>query len=259
MASTYNQAMIAHYETFLELSPMGQRLWGALLHSPDLTTAGVIVWSQNYRKRLAAGMGTTTRALEKAAAELADVGLLSLPDRQGVAVITHLYDAASRLRGKVAHGALNEMRRLPDCEVVAELREILKATAIQLRSKPDKRSKSHRTPAPTPTPTPTKGPPISPKGKRKRFSPPTREECQQHAEAKGWGRQLGAEFFDYFTADPDRMWIDAKGQPVKSWKQKMHTWSKYHTNNKGPRQPPLSRNAAIGQAWGELAMGKDYA
>ena len=36
------------------------------------------------------------------------------------------------------------------------------------------------------------------------------------------------QFYDYFTADPSRAWIDAKGQPVLNWKQKIVTWEKFN-------------------------------
>lgn len=159
MASTYNQALVAHYETFLDLSPLGQRLWGAILHSPDLTTCGLMVWSPNFRKRLAAGIGTTSRALDKAAVDLASHGLVRLATDADVLAVCHLVSAASRLRGKVAQGALSEMRRLPDCEDASQLREMLEGGSKQLRSSQQTTSKQLRTPAPALALTPTVNPP----------------------------------------------------------------------------------------------------
>jgi hypothetical protein len=39
----------------------------------------------------------------------------------------------------------------------------------------------------------------------------------------------GKQFYDYFT---EGNWIDAKGNPVKNWKQKLLTWNKYSTDTK---------------------------
>lgn len=54
---------------------------------------------------------------------------------------------------------------------------------------------------------------------------PTLEEINQYIEEK----QLkvdGKQFYDYFT---EGNWIDAKGNKVKNWKQKLLTWNKYST------------------------------
>ena len=62
-------------------------------------------------------------------------------------------------------------------------------------------------------------------GRKRPFIPPTIEETKAWASGKGWRESFAQSFFDYFTADADRMWIDSKGNPVKSWKQKMQTWA----------------------------------
>ena len=52
---------------------------------------------------------------------------------------------------------------------------------------------------------------------------PTLEEIQEYIKEK----QLkvdGKQFYDYFT---EGNWIDAKGNKVKNWKQKLLTWNKY--------------------------------
>jgi hypothetical protein len=64
------------------------------------------------------------------------------------------------------------------------------------------------------------------KKKRKRFTPPTLEEVKAYCEQ----RQSSVDpvqFFEYFTADPDRQWIDAKGNKVTNWKSKILTWEKF--------------------------------
>ena len=58
------------------------------------------------------------------------------------------------------------------------------------------------------------------KPRRARFVPPTREEVRAYCRERNSSVDADR-FFDYFEAGN---WIDAKGQPVKSWKQKLLTW-----------------------------------
>ena len=58
------------------------------------------------------------------------------------------------------------------------------------------------------------------KNKSKRFTPPTLEEVKEYAHQRG-DKVDAVKFFEYYT---EGNWIDAKGQPVKNWKQKMITW-----------------------------------
>ena len=48
--------------------------------------------------------------------------------------------------------------------------------------------------------------------------------------------ELARQFFDYFETGN---WVDAKGQPVRNWKQKFLTWEKFETvpRSGGYRQP----------------------
>lgn len=61
----------------------------------------------------------------------------------------------------------------------------------------------------------------SSKGRRKKtFVPPTVEEVRQYCEERGNG--IDAQYFvDYYAAND---WHDSKGDPVKSWKQRVLTW-----------------------------------
>ena len=65
------------------------------------------------------------------------------------------------------------------------------------------------------------------KGKRAqvRFTPPTLEEVQAYCLERG-NAVDAKRFFDYFEAND---WKDGKGNPVKSWKQKVITWESYQT------------------------------
>ena len=58
------------------------------------------------------------------------------------------------------------------------------------------------------------------KKKSKRFTPPTLEEVKEYAHQRG-DKVDPVKFFEYYT---EGNWVDAKGQPVKNWKQKMITW-----------------------------------
>ena len=60
------------------------------------------------------------------------------------------------------------------------------------------------------------------------FVPPTLEEIEKYVKEKKL-KVIAKEFYDYFTTGN---WIDAKGQAVKSWKQKILTWNSYATNDK---------------------------
>lgn len=61
---------------------------------------------------------------------------------------------------------------------------------------------------------------------RKAFTPPTLEEVRAYCRERNSSVDPD-QFYAYYTADPDRQWIDAKGNPVTSWKQKMLTWEKF--------------------------------
>ena len=64
--------------------------------------------------------------------------------------------------------------------------------------------------------------------KRKVFVPPCLEDIQTYINEKGLSVDA-QQFYDYFT---EGKWIDAKGNKVKNWKQKLLTWNKYSTNTK---------------------------
>lgn len=61
---------------------------------------------------------------------------------------------------------------------------------------------------------------------RARFIPPTLEEVRAYCRERN-SPVDPEQFYEYFTADPERQWIDSKGQPVLNWKQKLVTWEKF--------------------------------
>ena len=54
--------------------------------------------------------------------------------------------------------------------------------------------------------------------KKRNFEPPTLEEVKQWFTEQGSTPEQGAKAWHYYS---DGQWIDAKGQPVKNWRQKM--------------------------------------
>lgn len=61
----------------------------------------------------------------------------------------------------------------------------------------------------------------------KKFVPPTLEEVTQYVNDKKLSVDP-KQFYDYFT---EGNWVDAKGNKVKNWKQKLLTWNKYQPKN----------------------------
>jgi hypothetical protein len=65
--------------------------------------------------------------------------------------------------------------------------------------------------------------------KKKSFVPPTLEEVEKYCESRN-NAVDAKKFFDYFTASD---WVDAKGNPVRNWKQKIITWESYGSKDNG--------------------------
>lgn len=76
----------------------------------------------------------------------------------------------------------------------------------------------------------------STKSKRKAFTPPLFEEVLAYVMDKGLNVDA-KRFFDYYEAGD---WHDAKGKPVKNWKQKCITWDKH-----SPSQPNKDTTKAV--------------
>jgi hypothetical protein len=57
--------------------------------------------------------------------------------------------------------------------------------------------------------------------------PPTLEDVRAYIRQRGSSVDP-VQFYEYFTADPNNSWVDAKGQPVRNWKQKIITWEKFN-------------------------------
>lgn len=83
------------------------------------------------------------------------------------------------------------------------------------------------------------------KPKRKQFTTPTLEEVTAYAESRGHP-ELAKKFFEYFTVGN---WIDAKGNPVRNWKQKFLTWE---ANGKDRHGQPARKNSTYVEHGGEM-------
>jgi hypothetical protein len=82
---------------------------------------------------------------------------------------------------------------------------------------------------------------------------PTREEVRAYAESRNSSVDPDR-FFDYFTADPSKPWVDAKGQRVKNWKQKFITWEGREPDNAGRGNHSGAEDSpgAGAEKWGNL-------
>ena len=67
------------------------------------------------------------------------------------------------------------------------------------------------------------------KSSTKRFIPPTLEEVEKYCQERK-NNVDAKKFFDYFNASD---WVDAKGNPVRNWKQKIITWESYGSKDNG--------------------------
>lgn len=71
------------------------------------------------------------------------------------------------------------------------------------------------------------------------FIPPTLNDCRDYAHEIHCWRQLGTDFYNYYSVSD---WIDSKGKKIKNWKQKMLQWylhdkDKYYKDFEDPHEP----------------------
>ena len=64
--------------------------------------------------------------------------------------------------------------------------------------------------------------------KKRAFIPPTLEEVNAYILERGINNVSAKAFYDYYEAGD---WHDAKGNKVKSWKQKLLTWARHENGN----------------------------
>lgn len=89
------------------------------------------------------------------------------------------------------------------------------------------------------------------RNKRKK-APPTREEVREYAKSRNSPVDPDR-FYDFYTADPDRAWIDSNGKPVNNWKQKFITWEGRETDAGRSNHSGVEDSAESGAAkWGNL-------
>ena len=88
--------------------------------------------------------------------------------------------------------------------------------------------------------------------KKEKKAPPTREEVREYAESRNSPVDPDR-FYDFYTADPDRAWIDSNGKPVNNWKQKFITWERRETDAGRSNPRSVENSAESGAAkWGNL-------
>lgn len=76
---------------------------------------------------------------------------------------------------------------------------------------------------------------------KKRFVPPTLEEVTEYARSRN-SNVDPKRFWEYFNAGD---WTDAKGQPVRSWKQKFITWESKQGENQAVKQERAQKAGSL--------------
>ena len=71
---------------------------------------------------------------------------------------------------------------------------------------------------------------------KKKFVPPTLEEVTEYCRSRN-SPVDPKKFYEYFS---EGGWKDAKGNPVRNWKQKILTWEKYDTPKVETKEPTVS-------------------
>lgn len=79
---------------------------------------------------------------------------------------------------------------------------------------------------------------IKEKSEKSKFVPPTLEEIEAYCKERN-NKVDPQQFFDYYSTGE---WKDAKGNPVKNWKQKIITWEKENKEGR-PRQKGYKSSA----------------
>ena len=88
--------------------------------------------------------------------------------------------------------------------------------------------------------------------KKEKKAPPTREEVREYAESRNSPVDPDR-FYDFYTADPDRAWIDSNGKPVNNWKQKFITWEGRETDAGRSNHSGAEDSTTAGaEKWGNL-------
>lgn len=129
---------------------------------------------------------------------------------------------------RVAAGSLGGLKRIENIRQ----REAIQANATF--AKQNKQSVANQAvPVPVPDSVPVSV--IKEKTPRARFVPPTLEEVKAYCKSRGSSVDP-VRFLEYYQAGG---WVDSKGQPVKSWKQKLLTWE--HKEQK-PREAGQTAN-----------------
>ena len=88
--------------------------------------------------------------------------------------------------------------------------------------------------------------------KKEKKAPPTREEVREYARSRESSVDPDR-FYDFYTADPERAWVDSNGKPVNNWKQKFITWEGRETDagRSNPRGAEDSTESGA-EKWGNL-------
>ena len=87
---------------------------------------------------------------------------------------------------------------------------------------------------------------IKPNKKPNIFVPPTLEEIETYCKERN-NNVDAKKFYDYYTAGN---WVDAKGNKVKNWKQKLITWEKMNNTDKKQIKQPSKQEEELLKIFG---------
>lgn len=88
-----------------------------------------------------------------------------------------------------------------------------------------------------------------------RFLPPTLKEVEEYCKSRNSSVDPKA-FWEYFN---EGKWKDAKGQPVRNWKQKLLTWEKYDAPTKQTKKADPKESSFDTDDFFEASLKRSYA
>lgn len=144
--------------------------------------------------------GVTEAQIEKALAELATFGMITLYEVDGESFFLFpTWSEHQRIQTKKS--------KFPEPD---------ESTVIHRESPPESNTNTNTNPNTNP----------NTKRKKQSFTPPTLKEVENYCRERG-NKVDAKRFFDFFEASG---WIDSKGKPVQNWKQKVITWEGYSSH-----------------------------
>ena len=232
MRDFYRRTMMNRWHELLDLSPDAQRLYFYAFTGPASMEYGLVALHLGQTRR---DLKLTDATLAAAIHELGGFCAQSSGSvRRTVVLCDPELARAIAPRAPNNHIAMvRAMAAIPKGAARDAWEACLKHPVAQLPESTGNRGATRRQPVGNPSPTKKEKEKEKEKENKTRktrkrarvFVPPTLDEAKAWAKSKGWGEKFAADFYGYFTTDEDNPWVDSRGNPVKSWKQKMQTWA----------------------------------